>query len=48
MTDNKAILIGYYGGDKTHSLAAWSSTFLELELEMPQNSFKYSLKSFNL
>ncbi|NDG33011.1 hypothetical protein EB118_23460 [bacterium] len=35
MTDNKAILIGYYGGDKTHSLAAWSSTFLELELEMP-------------
>ena len=35
MTDNKVILIGYYGGDKTHSLAAWSSTFLELELEMP-------------
>jgi thymidylate synthase ThyX len=35
MTDNKAILIGHYGGDKTHSLAAWSSTFLELDLEMP-------------
>jgi len=35
MTDNKAILIGHYGGDKTHSLAAWSSTFLELNLEMP-------------
>jgi superfamily II RNA helicase len=35
MTDNKAILIGYYGGDKTHSLAAWSSTFLELDLEIP-------------
>lgn len=33
--DNKAILIGHYGGDKTHCLAAWSSTFLELDLEMP-------------
>jgi thymidylate synthase ThyX len=36
MTDNKAILIGHYGGDKTHCLAAWSSTFLELNLEMPK------------
>ena len=37
MTDNKAILIGHYGGDNTHSLAAWSSTFLDLEIPMPEN-----------
>lgn len=32
---NKCELIGYYGGDKTHALAAWSSTFEELEIEIP-------------
>jgi hypothetical protein len=37
MTDNKAILIGHYGGDNTHSLAAWSSTFLDLDIDMPDN-----------
>lgn len=37
MAQNKAILIGHYGGDNTHSLAAWSSTFLDLEIEMPEN-----------
>ena len=34
---NQVTLIGYYGGDKTHSLAAWSSTYLELGLEIPDN-----------
>ena len=33
--ENRAILMGYYGGDKTHALAAWSSTFMDLEIEMP-------------
>ena len=33
--DNTATLVGYYGGDKTHSLAAWSSTFLELGIPIP-------------
>ena len=37
MSKNSAILVGYYGGDKTHSLAAWSSTYLELGLELPDN-----------
>ena len=32
---NKCELIGYYGGDKTHALAAWSSTFEELDVEIP-------------
>lgn len=35
--DNKAILVGSYGGDRTHALAAWSSTYLELGLEIPDN-----------
>jgi len=35
--DNKAILIGHYGGDQTHAVAAWSSTFLDLEIEMPED-----------
>lgn len=34
---NTAVLLGYYGGDNTHALAAWSSTFLELNLEMPED-----------
>lgn len=37
MSKNSATLVGYYGGDKTHSLAAWSSTYLELGLELPNN-----------
>ncbi len=35
--DNKVILLGHYGGDQTHALAAWSSTFLDLEIEMPED-----------
>lgn len=34
---NKVELMGYYGGDKTHCLSAWASTFEELDLELPQN-----------
>lgn len=37
MHNNKVELLGYYGGDKRHALAAWASTFFELELEMPQD-----------
>jgi thymidylate synthase ThyX len=33
--ENKVILLGHYGGDKTHALAAWSSTFMDLEIDMP-------------
>lgn len=35
--NNKAILVGHYGGDITHALAAWSSTFLDLGIDMPDN-----------
>ena len=35
--NNKVELIDYLGGDKHHSLAAWSSTFLEFGLDMPDN-----------
>jgi hypothetical protein len=34
---NKSILIGYYGSDEHHALAAWTSTYLELGIEMPQD-----------
>ena len=36
MNQNKVILLGYYGGDKTHSLSAWTSTFDELGIEIPE------------
>jgi flavin-dependent thymidylate synthase len=32
---NKVEIIGSYGGDKTHALSAWSSTFLELGMDLP-------------
>lgn len=32
---NKVELIGFYGGDKTHCLSAWCSTFSELGIEIP-------------
>jgi flavin-dependent thymidylate synthase len=35
--NNSVELIGYYGGDTTHTLAAWASTFEELDMEMPEN-----------
>jgi len=34
---NKTIIVGHYGGDHTHAVAAWSSTFLDLEVEMPKD-----------
>lgn len=34
--NNQVKLLGHYGGDKTHALAAWSSTFLELDIEIPE------------
>lgn len=33
--NNRVELIDYMGGDKLHSLAAWASTFLDLDLDMP-------------
>lgn len=36
MNQNKVTLLGYYGGDKTHSLSAWTSTFDELGIEIPE------------
>jgi len=33
---NTTTLIGCYGNDKTHALAAWTSTFLELDIPMPK------------
>jgi hypothetical protein len=35
--ENKVILLDYMGSDNHHALAAWSSTFLELDLEMPDD-----------
>ena len=35
--ENKVILIDYMGSDKLHSLAAWASTFAELDIPMPNN-----------
>lgn len=34
---NSVELVGYYGGDKTHSLSAWTSTFEELGIDIPEN-----------
>ena len=34
---NKTIIVGHYGGDNTHAVAAWSSTFLDLDIEMPKD-----------
>lgn len=34
--NNQVKLLGHYGSDKTHALAAWSSTFLELNIEIPE------------
>lgn len=32
---NKVELLDYMGSDNSHALAAWSSTYLELDLDMP-------------
>lgn len=34
---NSVTLLGYYGGDETHSLSAWQSTNVELEIELSEN-----------
>lgn len=34
---NQVTLIDYMGSDKAHALAAWASTFLELNIEMPKD-----------
>lgn len=34
---NTVELLGWYGGDKTHCLSAWTSTFTELGIELPVN-----------
>ena len=37
MNNNSVELLDYMGGDNLHSLAAWSSTFLEFEVDIPDN-----------
>lgn len=32
---NNVVLLGTYGGDKTHSMSAWCSTFKEFGIEIP-------------
>lgn len=34
---NSVELIDYMGSDKTHSLAAWASTFAEFDMDLPEN-----------
>lgn len=34
---NSVFLMDYMGSDKSHSVAAWASTFLELDVPMPKN-----------
>lgn len=34
---NKVELLDYMGSDKSHSVAAWASTFFELGIEMPKD-----------
>jgi len=34
---NSVTLIGYYGGDETHSLSAWQSTNVELDIELSED-----------
>ena len=34
---NNVVLMDYMGSDKSHALAAWASTFLDLELKMPDD-----------
>jgi flavin-dependent thymidylate synthase len=33
---NTLEFLGYYGGDKTHALSAWTSTFVELGIKIPE------------
>lgn len=35
MNQNKVTLMGFYGGDKNHSLSAWTSTFEEIGISIP-------------
>ena len=37
MNKNSVELLDYMGGDNLHSLAAWSSTFLEFGVDIPDN-----------
>lgn len=32
--ENKVVLLGYYGSDKTHALSAWCSTYDELNIDL--------------
>jgi thymidylate synthase (FAD) len=35
--ENTVILLGHYGGDKTHALSAWCSTYKETGVELPRD-----------
>lgn len=37
MNKNKVELLDYMGSDKSHSVAAWASTFFDLGIEMPKD-----------
>lgn len=37
MNKNTCTLIDYMGSDKSHSLAAWASTFAEFDVDLPEN-----------
>lgn len=36
MSQNKVIFMGSFGGDRTHSLSAWTSTFEEIGIDIPE------------
>lgn len=35
--DNNVTLIGFYGGDKSHSISAWQSTNIDLDIELSED-----------
>lgn len=36
--ENSVVLIDYMGGNNLHAVNAWASTFLELGIELPDDS----------
>lgn len=38
--NNKVILLGHYGSDKSHALSAWTSTFDEEGIDLPKDTKK--------
>ena len=44
--ENKATLIGYYGGDETHCNSAWQSTEVELGIDYPSDINRRAMAIF--